>query len=338
MRKAFISGVASTTLSDDERRLIAEARPVGLILFARNLDSAGQIRALVDGFKAAVGSDRVLVLIDQEGGRVQRLRPPLASLLPPAAAYAVHHAGQTARAAVTARLVARALADELTALGINGNCAPVLDLPVSGAHGIIGDRAFSGDLVAVTALGRAFAEGLLAGGVLPVIKHIPGHGRAQVDSHLELPVVDATLLDLAQSDLAPFAALSDLPAAMTAHVVFAAIDAAAPASTSPRVVREIIRGACGFDGLLVSDDIGMQALSGPFGERTRAVFGAGVDVVLQCSGVFGEMLEVANAAPILQGRAAERFEAAFAATCRPHEPYDAEAAHGALQRLVARSA
>lgn len=338
MRKAFITGVAGTSLSDDERNLIAEEGPVGLILFSRNLETAGQIKSLVSEFKAAAGTDEVLVLIDQEGGRVQRLRPPLASLLPPASAYATHCAGNIERAATAARQVARALADELRSLDINCNCAPVLDLPTPGAHGIIGNRAFSADMPTVAALGRAFAEGLMAGGVLPVMKHIPGHGRARVDSHLELPVVTTARADIERHDLAPFAALSDLPAAMTAHVVFSAIDPSAPASTSEPVISEIIRGACGFGGLLISDDLGMKALSGAFAERTRAVIAAGVDVALHCSGDFDEMQQVAEAAPLLRGEALERFEAAFDVTCRPPLPYDVAAARAELERLVARSA
>lgn len=338
MQKAFITGVAGKVLTADERRLLANARPSGLILFARNLETAEQIKGLIADFKAAAGSERVLVLIDQEGGRVQRLRPPIASLLPPAAAYAAHYPGNVKAAAAAAKRVARLLADELAALGIDTDCAPVLDVPVPGAHGIIGDRAFAQDPETVIAIGRAFAEGLMAGGILPVMKHIPGHGRAFADSHLELPVVDAALSDLEQSDLAPFKALAGLPAAMTAHVVFTAIDPTAPASTSGRIVRDVIRGLCGFDGLLISDDLGMKALSGSFAERTRAVVAAGVDVALHCSGAFDEMREVADAAPPLQGRALERFEAAFAVTRRPPVPHDAEAARVELERLVALSA
>jgi beta-N-acetylhexosaminidase len=338
MRKAFITGVAGTALSVDERRLIAEARPAGLILFARNLVTAGQIKALIADFKAAAGTERLLVLIDQEGGRVQRLKPPLASLLPPAAAYAAHYAGDVKAAAAAARRVARLLADELAALDIDTNCAPVLDLPVPGAHAVIGDRSFGEDAGTVIAVGRSFAEGLMGGGILPVMKHIPGHGRALADSHLELPVVDATRAELERGDFAPFRALAGLPAAMTAHVVFRAIDPAAPASTSGRVVREIIRGVCGFDGLLVSDDLGMRALSGSFTERTGGVIAAGVDIALHCSGTLGEMHEVAVATPPLEGKARERFEAAFAVTRQPTVPHDAAAARAELQRLVARGA
>ncbi len=338
MQKAFIIGVAGTALSDDERRLVAEARPAGLILFARNLDTAAQIKALIDEFKAAAGTEKILVLVDQEGGRVQRLRPPLASLLPPAASYAAHHGGDTVAAAASARLVARLLADELTGFGFNTDCAPVLDLPIPGAHDIIGNRAFAHDATCAIAIGRAFAEGLMAGGILPVMKHIPGHGRAFADSHLELPIVGATRDELVASDLVPFKALADLPAAMTAHVVFSAIDPDAPATTSPRVIRDIVRGACGFDGLLISDDLGMKALSGSFAERTRAAIAADVDIALHCSGALDEILEVAEAAPLLEGRARDRFEAAYAVTKRQPSRYDALVARATLERLIARTA
>lgn len=337
MQKAFITGVAGTSLTGDERRLIRQARPAGLILFSRNLETADQIRGLIADFKAEAGPS-VLVLIDQEGGRVQRLRPPLASALPPAAAYAAHAHGDIGRAAAAAYAVARLLADDLAALGIDTNCAPVLDVPVPGAHDIIGNRSFAADGATVIAVGRAFAEGLMAGGILPVMKHIPGHGRALADSHLELPVVTASRAELAQSDLVPFRALSDLPAAMTAHVVFPAIDAALPATTSKHVVEELIRGYCGFDGLLISDDLGMKALTQPFAERAKATIAAGVDLVLHCSGDFAEMCEVADAVPLLEGRGRERFEAALAIGRAMPRAYDAAAARDVLHRLVARSA
>lgn len=338
MQKAFITGVAGGALSADERRLVAEARPAGLILFLRNIETAAQVRALVADFKAVAGTSDVLVLIDQEGGRVQRLRPPLASLLPPAAAYAAHFGGDTKAAATAAWSVARLLADELRGLGIDTDCAPVLDLPVAGAHDVIGNRAFARDPATVIALGRAFADGLVSGGVLPVIKHIPGHGRARADSHLELPVVAATRDELEATDLAPFRALSGMPAAMTAHVVFAALDPSAPASTSATVTRDIIRGSCGFDGLLMSDDLGMKALAGSFDARTRAVLAAGSDLALHCSGDIDEMRTVAAAARPLEGLPLARLERALAVTRRPPQPYDIAEARRVLDRLVARVA
>jgi beta-N-acetylhexosaminidase len=252
MQRAFITGVAGETLTDEERRFVRDARPAGLILFARNCRNAEQIRSLVADFRAAAGDDRVLVLVDQEGGRVQRLKPPVARRLPPARAFATMHVADPDAAVRAAYAVSRLVASELTALGINTNCAPVLDVPCEGAHDIIGDRAYGKDPATVIALGRAVADGLLAGGVLPVVKHVPGHGRAGADSHLALPVVDAATGDLEKNDFVPFRALADLPAAMTAHVVFSAIDPSAPASVSRRVTQRVILAAIGFVGLLVS--------------------------------------------------------------------------------------
>ncbi|MGE0702146.1 MAG: beta-N-acetylhexosaminidase [Hyphomicrobiaceae bacterium] len=337
MPKAFILGVAGLELSDGERRLIAESSPAGLILFARNIATAEQVRGLVSAFRSAAGTDRALVLVDQEGGRVQRLKPPVASRLPPAAAYAAHFPGDLQRAQRAAWLVARLVAEELQTLGIDMDCAPVLDVPVPGAHDIIGNRAFAADPVVVTSLGRAFAEGLMAGSVVPVVKHVPGHGRAFADSHLELPVVDAPREVLEQTDLVPFRALSHLPAAMTAHVVYPALDPARPASTSAIVVREIVRGWCGFDGLLMSDDLGMRAMTGTFAERTRAVLEAGSDLALHCSGQLAEMREVAASAPVLAGRSLTRYEAALAIAARTPLNYDREAARSTLAELVART-
>jgi len=335
MRRAFITGIAGIELTPAERELVSVFAPAGLILFARNIQSREQVRALVGAFRAAAGTERVLVLVDQEGGRVQRLKPPVASLLPPAAAYAAHFQGDREAAARAAWDVARLLADELRALAINTDCAPVADLPVPGAHDIIGNRAFGRDAETVIVLARAFADGLMAGGVLPVFKHVPGHGRAMADSHLELPVVATPRAELENSDFIPFKAMADLPAAMTAHVVFRDLDPIAPASTSARVTREIIRGHCGFDGLLMSDDLGMRALSGSFAERTRAVLMAGADLALHCSGDLDEMAEVAKAAPPLAGRSLERFETALAVTERQITPFDEAAARKTLASLVA---
>lgn len=335
--KAFITGLAGPELTGAERRFVAETRPAGLILFARNCIETAQIRRLVADFRLAAGAPRVLVLIDQEGGRVQRLRPPLASVLPPAAAFAAHHPGNLAAAVATARLVARFAADELRGFGIDMDCAPVLDLPVPGSHGIIGNRAFGTDAATVIAVAGAFAEGLIDGGVVPVVKHIPGHGRARSDSHLELPVVSTPLEELRRTDFAPFKALAHLPAAMTAHVVYSAIDAAAPASTSARVTSGIIRGACGFGGLLMSDDLGMKALSGPFAVRARAVIEAGSDLALHCSGDLDEMREVAANVPELAGAALARFEAAVSIAEKEPIPFDRTAAQRILEEIVARA-
>jgi beta-N-acetylhexosaminidase len=313
MRSAFITGLAGPVLTAQEAALLKAAQPCGIILFQRNIAAPDQVRRLVETARAAVGAADLLVLIDQEGGRVQRLRPPHWPNRPAAARYGAAHARDPEGAVRAARFAAGLAARELVALGINTSCAPVLDLPVAGGHDVIGDRAYGSTPERVIALGRAVAEGLLAGGVLPVIKHIPGHGRATKDSHHELPSVAVGRAELEASDFLPFRALADLPAAMTAHVVFAAIDAAAPASISERVTREVIRGSIGFDGLLLSDDLGMAALSGSLPERAQAVLRAGSDLALLCGGDFSEMQAVAAVMPALGGRARARFERACAA-------------------------
>lgn len=334
MQRAFITGVSGETLTDDERRFVRDARPAGLILFARNCRDAEQIRTLVADFKAAAGDDGVLVLIDQEGGRVQRLKPPLAHTLPPARAFATMYAAAPEAAVRAAHAVSRLVASELTALGINTNCAPVLDVPCEGAHDIIGDRAYGRDPATVIALGRAVADGLLGGGVLPVVKHMPGHGRAGADSHLALPVVATATADLDQTDFVPFRALADLPAAMTAHVVFSAIDAGAPASVSKVVTQTIIRDAIGFDGLLMSDDLSMKALTGTMRSRTEAVIRAGSDLALHCNGTLAEMREVVEGVPVLAGKALERLQRAQAAL-RASGTLDLAEAEAALDLALA---
>jgi beta-N-acetylhexosaminidase len=326
MTSAFITGVAGEVLTPDETAFLKSAAPAGLILFARNCVSHEQIRRLVGAVREAVGGDDLLVLIDQEGGRVQRLRPPLGRALPPAVAYARMYAEDPDGAQRAAFLAARLLADDLLALGINTDCAPVLDIPVPGAHDVIGDRAYGLEPLQVAALGRAAAEGFMAGGVVPVIKHIPGHGRATKDSHHELPVVSERHATLSATDFAPFKALADMPAAMTAHVVFTALDGENPASTSRVITQDIMRGEIGFDGLLMSDDVSMKALSGSFAERTRAVFAAGSDLALHCNGALAEMEEVAASSPALAGPALRRFGRALAVLGRsdPYESAEAE--------------
>lgn len=334
MVSAFISGVAGEALSPAEAAFFRSARPAGLILFSRNCVGHDQIRRLIGDVREAVGGgDDFLVLIDQEGGRVQRLRPPLGRALPAAQAYAHLYSESPEVAQEAAFLAARLLADDLKGLGINTDCAPVLDVPVPGAHDIIGDRAYGRDPHQVARLARAVAKGLMAGGVLPVIKHIPGHGRAMADSHHELPVVTAPRAVLSATDFAPFKALADMPAAMTAHVVFTALDEAQPASTSRRVTREVIRGEIGFDGLLMSDDLSMRALSGTYAERTRAVLAAGSDLALHCNGVLAEMEGVAGAVPALSGEALRRFRAALAVLGRS-DPYDSAKAETQLALAI----
>lgn len=330
---ALITGLATTILSDPERAFLREARPCGIILFARNLASHEQIRALVDAAREAIGCNDVLVLIDQEGGRVQRLRPSLGRTLPPAAAYGRLAATDRGGAIDAARSVARLVAADLRALGINTNCAPVLDLPVPGSHDIIGDRAYATTVGEVTAIAGAVADGFIEGGVVPVIKHIPGHGRATADSHLDLPVVMTSHAELAVTDFAAFRALAHLPAAMTAHVVYSAIDGTGPATTSPVVVEDIIRGEIGFSGLLMSDDLSMRALSGSIRERAERSIAAGCDVVLHCNGDLAEMEQAAAGAVPLTGLAARRFAAAVAVT-RMSAPFDIAAAEAALAQIL----
>ncbi|MBF0563022.1 MAG: beta-N-acetylhexosaminidase, partial [Alphaproteobacteria bacterium] len=271
---AVIFGCSGLVLSDEEKRFFAASNPLGFILFGRNIGTPEQVRALVNDLRATVERADAPVLIDQEGGRVQRLGPPHWRKVPPAAVFADLVAAGKARGLAGARLNARLLAEDLRNLGIDVNGAPVLDVPVEGAHDIIGDRAYGRSPERVAPLGRAMCDGLLDGGVLPVIKHIPGHGRALSDSHLDLPVVDAPASVLEETDFAPFRALRDAPWAMTAHVVYLALDPERPATLSPFVVKTVIRERIGFDGLLLTDDLSMRALSGSFGERTRLALAA----------------------------------------------------------------
>ena len=335
MRTALIVGLAGETLTRDERAFLRDCRPAGVILFARNCAAADQIARLVSDARTAAGAaaDDFLVLIDQEGGRVRRLRPPLWRALPSAAAYAAMQADDPLKARRAAWLSARLTARDLSALGINTNCAPVLDLRVRGAHEIIGDRAYGETSAEVARLARAVAEGYIAGGVVPVVKHIPGHGRAMADSHFELPAVDTPRAELEATDFAPFRALRDMPAAMTAHVVYSAIDATGPASTSAIVTAEIIRGYIGFDRLLMSDDLGMKALTGSFRERAAAVSAAGSAVALHGSGNLEEMHAAASGVPRLTGRSRSRLEACIAIT-RREAAFDVAEAEAALAEAV----
>jgi beta-N-acetylhexosaminidase len=273
------------------------------------------------------------VLIDQEGGRVQRMGPPHWQSYPSAASIGA--LGDRREALDTARLVARLIAHDLFEVGLTVNCAPVLDVAQSGMHAVIGTRSWSSEPREVAAFGRAVAEGLIAGGVAPVVKHVPGHGRAVVDSHLELPFVDAGRAALEAVDFAPFAALRDLPMAMTAHVVYSAIDPVRPATTSPIVLREIVRGAIGFNGLLLSDDLSMKALGGSFEERTCSAFAAGVDIALHCNGDLSEASAVAASSPELGGRALERAGEALARIAAGATPFDVAEARNRLAGVFA---
>jgi beta-N-acetylhexosaminidase len=309
--KAMILGAAGERLTSEELDLYRSERPWGFILFARNIKEAEQVRDLVAAMRDAVGRPDAPVFIDQEGGRVQRLRPPLAPNYPDAAALGAIYAKDPEAGLRSAWLMSRLHAFDLLKLGITADCLPVLDVPVPGAHDVIGNRAYGHDPETVAKMGRAAADGLLSGGVLPVMKHVPGHGRAGADSHKELPRVDASLDELRAQDFQPFRELRDLPMAMTAHVVYTALDPDNPATTSKRLISGIIRREIGFDGLLMSDDVSMHALSGDFGARVDAILAAGCDVVLHCNGVMDEMRAVAGRVPALAGKAKLRAEAAL---------------------------
>ncbi len=337
MRSAFITGLGGPQLTADEAAFLGATRPCGIILFTRNCEDHEQIRRLVAGAKEAIGAGDLLVLIDQEGGRVQRLRPPLGRALPPAAAYAGMFLQDQEAACRAANSAARLVAEDLATLGINTDCAPVLDVPVPGSHDVIGNRAYGVTPEQVARIGRAVANGFMAQGMLPVIKHIPGHGRATKDSHHDLPVVATKHTELSNTDFRAFRLLADMPAAMTAHVVFTDIDDQRPASTSEFLTREIIRGEIGFDGLLMSDDLSMKALSGSLRDRAEAVIAAGSDLALHCNGDFGEMQDVAAGVPVLAGRALERFGVAISVTER-RETFDIAAAEADLAAVLARHA
>jgi len=332
--RAVVFGCAGESLDDWERGFFAESRPWGFILFKRNCASPSQVRRLTAALRAAAGRPEAPVLIDQEGGRVQRLQPPQWRQAPAAAVFGRLAAQDGAAAEAACRLNARLIAVELHDLGIDVDCLPCLDVRQPDGHAVIGDRAFGGQAALVARLGRAAAEGLLAGGVLPVIKHVPGHGRARVDSHERPPLVEADRAELEAVDFAPFKALAELPVAMTAHVVYQAIDAAAPATTSRTLVSEVIRAHIGFAGLLLSDDISMRALAGSLGERCGAALAAGCDVILHCNGDRGEMESVARAVKELGPEAAARAARALAWRRAP-EPFDATAAEDRLTALLA---
>jgi len=299
-------------LSDDERSFYRDERPWGFILFGRNIAEANQITDLVADLRDCVGIVDAPILIDQEGGRVQRIRAPIVPAYPPAAVLGALFEREAEAASRAAWLMARLQAHDLRRFGINVNCVPVLDVPVSGGHDVIGDRALSRDPQTVARLGRQTIDGLMAGGVLPVVKHVPGHGRARSDSHLELPVVDTARDVLDNTDFLPFRALAEAPMAMTAHIVYSAIDPSALATTSRTVIADVIRGDIGFDGLLMSDDTSMKALSGDFAAKAGAIFDAGCDVILHCNGVMREMVEVAKHTPLLRGEAKRRERAVMA--------------------------
>src|ERR1700761_4158926 len=334
-QRAFITGISGLELSAAERAFIAAERPWGFILFKRNVETPEQVVRLVGELKEAAGRGDVPILIDQEGGRVQRLGPPHWPAYPPGALFGTLHDLDPALGLAAARLGARLIAADLYELGINVDCLPLADVPVVGADAVIGDRAYGTEPGKVAAIARAVTEGLQQGGILPVLKHIPGHGRATSDSHLALPTVDTSRDELERTDFAAFKPLADLPMAMTAHVVFSDIDSAQPATTSATMIERVIRGLIGFQGLLMSDDVGMNALAGSIGERSRALIAAGCDMILHCSGKLDEMQEVAREAPELSGKALIRAQRALASR-KPPQPFDRAVARAELDALIGR--
>jgi len=330
--RAFITGISGSALTGEERAFLRDAEPWGFILFRRNVQSPEALRALVEDVRMTLGR-AAPVLIDQEGGRVQRLGPPRWPVYPPGAAYGTIYDRDRDAGLAAARLGARLIAADLAALGIDVDCLPLADVPAAGADPVVGDRAYGNDPGKVAAIAGAIAAGLADGGVLPVLKHIPGHGRATADSHQKLPVVGASRADLEATDFAAFRPLVALPMAMTAHVVFTAIDPVAPATISATIVRDVIRGSIGYQGLLMTDDISMRALSGTVGERTRAAIAAGCDAVLHCNGEMPEMRAVAAEAPVLAGDALRRAAAALAMK-QPATPIDPAASRAEFLRVM----
>jgi beta-N-acetylhexosaminidase len=308
--RAFISGIADKTLSAAERSFLRDADPWGVIFFRRNVESPEQVKRLGASIRDALGR-LAPILVDQEGGRVQRLGPPHWPSYPAGAVYGRMCDASPERARRAAYVGAYLMAADLIAVGIDVDCLPIADVPVRGANSVIGDRAYGDSATKVAAIAESVAFGLLQCGVLPVLKHLPGHGRATADSHHGLPVVEVDRPTLLATDFAAFQPLKDLPLGMTAHVVYADIDPVAPATTSLTVVRDVIRGSIGFSGLLMSDDISMEALSGPLQQRARAALAAGCDVVLHCNGNMDEMQEVAAAVPLMPAEAQIRAHSAL---------------------------
>jgi beta-N-acetylhexosaminidase len=333
--RALITGVAGTALTTHERSFLREAEPWGLIVFKRNVETPDQLRALVASFRECVGRDDAPVLVDQEGGRVQRLGPPHWPSYPAGAQYGRIWERDRASALETARMGARLIANDLLAVGIDVDCMPLADVPTADADPVIGDRAFGESAEKVAAIAGAFAEGLMEGGVLPVLKHLPGHGRATADSHERLPIVTADRSSLEAVDFSAFRPLAGLALGMTAHVVFSACDPVAPATTSVTMVQDVIRDSIRFEGLLMSDDISMGALSGSLEERSVAALSAGCDVILHCNGRMEEMRAVAGAVPRLAGMAGRRAAAALAARRAPTREIDLADVRRAFAALLA---
>lgn len=331
---AAIYGCLGESLNAFEKSFFAEQQPFGFILFQRNCTSPDQLKRLVESLYESVGRDTVPVLIDQEGGRVARLKAPLWRTYPPAEFFAEHYPHNPASAVRGVYLNARLMAAQLRSYGITVNCAPLADIPVVGSHNIIGDRAFGDSPEPVIALSRAQSDGLLDGGVLPILKHIPGHGRATVDSHKELPRIKTSRKTLENTDFIPFRALADAPMAMTAHAVYECNSRSA-VTVSKKSLTELVRAAIGFNGLVMTDDLDMKALKGSLTRKTERSLAAGCDIALQCSGKLPAMVEVAKGAKILEGRSKRR--AIVAEYCAEHiTPFDRKAAEHEFDTLLSQ--
>src|ERR1700684_4041540 len=331
--RAFITGVSGPELNAAEREFIRSERPWGFILFKRNIETPEQVSLLVRQLRESINDPEAPVLIDQEGGRVQRLGPPHWPIYPPGAVFGALYDIDRALGLSAARLSARLIAADLIEIGVTVDCLPLADVPVPGADAVIGNRAYGTEPRKVAAIARAVTEGLEQGGILPVLKHIPGHGRATADTHFRLPEGDTSEAELERTDFAAFQPLADLPMAMTAHVVFSALDPVQPATTSATIIRQVIRGVIGFQGLLMSDDVSMNALAGSIAERTRAIVAAGCDMVLHCNGKLDEMREVAAETPELSGRALQRASMALAGGAPP-QAFDRLAAGAGLDAVL----
>lgn len=316
---AMILGCSGLTLNDAERAFFKQEKPFGFILFNRNVKSADQVLALSAELRDCIDNPQAPILIDQEGGRVQRLRPPIAANYPSASQLGEIFQKDQDMGLHAVWMLSRLHAFDLLSLGINVNCLPVLDVPSPDGHEVIGTRAYSTSAQDVAKMGRVACDGLQAGGVLPVIKHMPGHGRAKADTHKELPIVTTSHAELSTSDFVPFKALCNELMAMSAHVVFSDIDKTNPATTSSVVINNIIRSEIGFGGLLMSDDVSMNALSGDFAQRTERIFSAGCDIVLHCCGDMDEMRAVAAHTPLLSGASLSRAGAVLSSFCEPDD-------------------
>ena len=334
MTVAAIFTCAGKVLTPDEQAFFKEVKPFGFILFSDNIGSPDQIRALTASLRETVGCENVPILVDQEGGRVARLRPPYWRESPPAKVFGDLGLRDLEAAQRAAQINGRLIAMELFDLGINVDCAPVLDLSIPGAHDVIGDRSFGGEPQLVVSIARAFADGLMEGGVLPMIKHVPGHGRAMADSHKELPAVDLPRAELEMTDFAPFKGLADMPLAMTAHILFPQIDPDRPATISSLIIEEIVRGYIGFEGLIVSDDVTMAALSGSDRERAEQSREAGCDIVLHCFADLPQMREIAVGCGRLSEISRARFDSARRRVATKPKPINAAALETELATLL----